>query len=112
MEIGFNKILNEKALYATKSYKKDDIVFKLSGVVYDHPTRETIRVCDNIHVHDDYGIYMNHSFTPTCYIDNYNVKALIDINPKDELTFNYNENEIDMANPFIVDGIIVSGMKF
>ena len=54
---------------------------------------------------------MNHSFNPSCYIKDDNIVALHDIEPGTELTFNYNENEVDMACPFIHNSIPVTGKK-
>ena len=73
--------------------------------------RETIYIGHNKHIYDQNGIYMNHSFNPTTYINKYDVVALNNINIDDELTFDYNKNEINMAAPFVVDGIIVSGKQ-
>lgn len=98
-------------LYATKSYRMGSIIFKLEGEEYDHPLRETIYVGDNKHIYDQYGMYINHSFEPTTCINGYNIVALMNLNEGDEITFNYNESEIVMANPFYVDGQLVSGKK-
>lgn len=111
MEVKFNAKINGNGLYATKKYKKDETIFVLSGTEYNKPTRETIRIDNDKHIYDDYGIYMNHSFNPSAYINKYDVIALVDINIGDEITFNYNDNEIDMAAPFYVDNILVSGKK-
>lgn len=111
MEIKYNKKVNGKGLFATKEYKKGDTIFILSGKEYDHPIRETIHVGNNVHVYDEYGIYMNHSFDPSTFIDKYKVIALVDINKNDELNFNYNKTEINMACPFYVDDKLVSGCE-
>ena len=52
---------------------------------------------------------MNHSFTPSTRIDGHNVVALRDIKVNDEITFNYNDSELKMANPFYVNNILVDG---
>jgi len=109
MEIKINPELNAKGLYSTKSYLKDEIVFTLAGQLYDHPTRETIYIGDNKHIYDEFGIFMNHSFTPSTRIDGHNVVALRDIKVNDEITFNYNDSELKMANPFYVNNILVDG---
>ena len=109
MEVKFNHEINERGLYAATKYFKGTTIFTLSGEEYDHPTRESIHVGNNRHVYDKYGIFMNHSFTPTTYINKYDVVALVDIDIGTELTFNYNENEINMANPFVSNDILVSG---
>jgi len=109
MYIKTNPELNAKGLYSTKSYLKDEIVFTLAGKIYDYPTRETIYIGHNKHIYDEFGIFMNHSFTPSTRIDGYNVVALRDIKCNDEITFNYNDSELKMANPFYVNDILVDG---
>lgn len=52
---------------------------------------------------------MNHSFNPNTEIKGYNVVAIKDINQGDEITFDYNVTEINMASPFKVNGIDVIG---
>ena len=96
---------------ATKKYKIGEIVFTLFGEIYDEPTRETIHIGNNKHIYDKFGIFINHSFTPNIYIDNLNVIALVDINIDDELVFNYNESEINMASTFYADNILVCGKQ-
>ena len=109
MYIKTNPELNAKGLYSAKSYLKDEIVFTLAGKIYDHPTRETIYIGDNKHIYDEFGIFMNHSFTPSTRIDGHNVVALRDIKGNDEITFNYNDSELKMATPFYVNNILVDG---
>jgi hypothetical protein len=109
MEIRYNKDLGENGLYTGKAYTKNEVIFVLDGKVFDKPTRESIYVGDGKHIHDKFGQYINHSFNPTVYIDGNKVKALKDIELDVEITFNYNENEINMACPFIVDGTKVCG---
>jgi hypothetical protein len=109
MEIRHNDLIKGRGLFATKKYKKGEIIYKLCGTVYDYPTRETIHIGSNKHIYDQYGIFINHSFEPTIYIKDTDLIALKDINENDEIVFNYNENELEMANPFYVNGILVKG---
>lgn len=111
MEIKSNEKLSELGLFATKTYSKDSTIFILKGHITDVPTRESIRVTENIHITDPRGTYMNHSFEPSCQIDMNHVVALRDIEVGDELNFNYNDNEVDMKCPFTVDDVEVSGKK-
>tara|TARA_B110000858_G_C17585412_1_gene373165 strand:+ start:370 stop:702 length:333 start_codon:yes stop_codon:yes gene_type:complete len=92
---------NNKGLFSDKKYKKNNIIHKLTGSVYDKPSRTTIEIGTNAHIDDEYGIYMNHSFSPNCIIKEGCIVALCDIDENNELTFNYNENETLMACPFI-----------
>lgn len=109
MEIVRSTLHNGKGLVLRKSVKTGNTVFKLSGKIFDHPTRESIHIGDNKHIYDENGIFINHSFEPTVFIDGYNVVALIDLNDGDEITYNYNDNEINMANTFYVGDILVCG---
>jgi SET domain-containing protein len=111
MEVKFNSEINGNGLYATKSYQKGEVVFTLSGEIFDKPTRESIYIGDNMHILDKNGMYINHSFNPSTYINKYNVIACIDIKPGDEITFDYNKNEINMACPFELNGQIISGIN-
>ena len=88
-------------LVATTSYQSGEVVRILEGTIVKSPTRTSIEIDTNKHIEDEYGIYMNHSFTPTCIIHNGSVVACQAIQPGDELTFNYNESETSMSHPFI-----------
>ena len=107
-----SSLLNEgKGLYTTKNIKKGDTVFVLEGEIFSQPTRESIHIGDNKHIYDQYGIFINHSFTPNIHIDGKNVVALQDIESNTELAFNYNDTEINMAAPFTINAIHVCGKK-
>jgi hypothetical protein len=73
------------------------------------PTKQSIHIGDGMHVTDKYGSYINHSFDPNTKIVGNKVVAIKDIFKNDEITFNYNESEIDMSEPFMSDGIYVCG---
>ena len=109
MEVKNSKQIDGLGLFATKKYNKGDTIFVLKGQETNYPTRESIYVGNNTHILDQMGQYINHSFEPTTQIQGYNVVALIDINENDEITFNYNENELTMAAPFTVNGQQVCG---
>jgi hypothetical protein len=111
MEIKKNKYNKKKGLYSTSYFAIGDLIFVLSGPEYDKPTRETIHVGHNVHIHDKFGEYMNHSFDPTTYINGCFVIAAKNINKGDELTYNYNLTEINMACPFELDGQLVCGKR-
>lgn len=111
MEITNSNLVDGKGLILRKSVKKGEIVFTLSGKMLDHPTRESIHIGDNKHIYDENGIFINHSFEPTVRIDGYNVVALMDLNDGDEITFNYNDSEINMANTFQMGDVLVCGQS-
>lgn len=109
MEIKKNETLGEQGLFSTKFIESGQIVFILDGTSFDHPTRESIHVGNNVHIHDKMGMFINHSFTPSTKIEGYNVVAINDISPGDEITFDYNASELAMACPFEIDGKMVCG---
>lgn len=111
MEIQNSTIVNGKGVFVQMHHKKGDIVFVLSGRIYDEPTRETIHIGNNKHIYDAFGIFINHSFEPNIQIQGLNVVALCDIQPGDEIMFNYNDTEINMANPFCVNETMVFGKR-
>lgn len=111
MEIKKSTKVNGLGLFAKKSVKQGDIIFVLTGQKLNHPTRESIHIGDGVHIVDEYGMFINHSFTPSAIISNSNVVANIDISEGDEITFNYNDSELEMACPFESDGKLVSGQS-
>ena len=112
MEIKDSSINGGKGLFSTKFYNKGEIIYILSGDIYDQPTRETIHIGGNKHIYDKFGIYINHSFTPNINVNNYELIALCDIKIGEEIKFNYNDTEINMANPFNDDNILVCGKNY
>lgn len=98
-------------LYATDNYKSDDIIYVMSGNLMNKPTKRSIHIGSNMHLEDDYGQYINHSFDPNIKVDGNKLVAIKEINKYDELTFNYNDSELEMAEPFEDDNILVCGKK-
>lgn len=92
-----------KGLFATKFYGKGTIVHTLNGIYLNAPTKYSIYVGDGLHIEDPFGIYINHSSNPTTYVCGKNIIAKLDLQIGDEITFDYNENEINMAAPFYDD---------
>jgi hypothetical protein len=88
-------------LIATKIYNDNAIIHVLKGEEYDKPSRTTIEVDTDKHIDDKYGIYINHSFTPSTRIEKGCVVANKYIQIREEITFNYNLSETEMATPFI-----------
>lgn len=108
-EITDSKLIDGKCLIVKNSVSKGETVFVLTGEIFDHPTRESIHIGENKHIYDDHGIFINHSFTPSVCISGVNVVALEDMTNGTEITFNYNDSELAMANPFYVGDAYVNG---
>lgn len=98
-------------VYATKDYKSGEIVRTLNGDLILQPIRESIHIGNNMHVIDEYGKYINHSFEPNTEIVINKIVAKRDIKQYEEITFDYNESEINMAEPFEIDGVKVCGKQ-
>ncbi len=98
-----------KALYAIKPFNVGETIRILEGKLVLQPTRESIHIGNGQHVIDKYGKFINHSFKPNTKIELNNVIAIQNIEKYDEITFNYNESEINMACPFEIDGVDVCG---
>lgn len=98
-------------IYAEKPYKLGDIVLTMTGKMSNMPTQKSIHIGDNMHLEDEIGQYINHSFEPNIKVEGNKLIAIKDINTYDEITFNYNDSELEMACPFEDDGILVCGKK-
>ena len=109
MEIKFCDRINGKGLFAKEKYTKRELIFTLDGPIKNEPDKYSIEIGVDQHITDKYGVYMNHSFKPTTKILGKKVIALTNINIGDELNFNYNDNESNMASPFDTDEGYVGG---
>jgi hypothetical protein len=100
-----------QGVYSSKIYKVGDVVRTLCGELNNYPTQKSIHIGNNVHVTDEYGQYINHSFDPNVRVVSNNLVAIKNININDEITFNYNDSEIEMHSPFMDNGIEVCGKK-
>src|SRR3989344_8603059 len=92
----------EKGLFPKRLFKKGEVVLKLEGTISSHPAKYSIEVGDDEHITDEIGSYLNHSCEPNTEIERAKreVRARRDIAQGEELTFDYNANETEMAYPF------------
>jgi hypothetical protein len=114
-----------RSLRARVSFSRGDTILEVRGDVVQTPSRYSIQVDTNEHVEpgqvpddlDGYDNYLwpflNHSFEPNSMMEGKRLLAIADIAVGDEVTFNYNANEWDMATPFtcMVTGRSVTGNK-
>jgi len=98
-------------LYATKQYQAGEVVHRLEGTLRLTPTKTSVHIGNGMHITDKFGSYMNHSFEPNTKIVSNQVIAIKDIAIHEEITFDYNESEVNMAEPFEVDGVWVKGKE-
>ena len=87
-------------------------IFRIEGVETSAPTFASVQVGPDLHIDMDPLLdltaqmdaypwrFMNHSCAPNCVIENRAVFAVRMIEAGEELTFDYESNEFDMAEPF------------
>ena len=89
-----------------------DALFELNGDVYPNPTRFSIQLGLDEHIdappetaaEDGLDLYpwrcLNHSCDPNARFQDRTLVAIHDIAPWEQITFDYNTTEFDMATPF------------
>lgn len=109
----YSERVNGKALFTQQSFKKGDLVFVLSGEVLEKPTKYSIEINRDQHIIDKFGVYMNHSSTPTTKIVGPMVIAARDIKENEELNFDYNATETKCVAPFVdlESGLLIAGFS-
>ena len=101
-----------RSLRAKRSFKKGDPILEVRGDTLGVASRYSIQVSTDLHIepgvlpsdlahYDDYlWPFLNHSFDPNSMMIGRTLVAICDIRLEEELTFNYNGNEWEMATPF------------
>jgi hypothetical protein len=102
-----------KSVFAKERILRDGVVFYLKGTLSTRPTRNTIEIGSDQHLScpaimktdDDLDYcwqYLNHSCEPNGYLKpaDLSFRALRDIEPGEEINFNYLTTESEMALPF------------
>ncbi len=89
------------AAFANQHFSAGDVVLQLDASnISAVPSQKSIRVMEGVHATDKWGAYINHSFSPTTYVDKWIVRAIRDIHQGEEITFDYNKSEGSLAVPF------------
>jgi hypothetical protein len=111
-KVGVVRTNGEYRLVACKTILANEDIFQIKGEYAEHPSRYSIQIGKRLHIDLVSGInaedaldhyywrYMNHSCSPSAYISDCMVIALRKIYPWEEITFNYNTMEYDLAEPF------------
>lgn len=97
---------NQQALMATVNFNKGAVIAKFtSGLVQNFPTYLTVQIDENLHItlQPQHLQYINHSCNPNVFFntDSFELVALKNIAPNDELTFFYPSTEWEMTQPFV-----------
>ena len=106
-----------RGLYTKKEYKKEGIVLYIEGNYLPYPTRTSIQIGDK-HIESWEGAHINHHCNSNTEIrmhddfigknpHNQNYPSLValvvakrDINIGEEITFDYETTEVELAEPF------------
>ncbi|MGH9932330.1 MAG: SET domain-containing protein-lysine N-methyltransferase [Pyrinomonadaceae bacterium] len=99
------------ALITDRAITADEVVFALEGEITEHPSKYSVQIGKHKHLeplsHDPSDVkslihFFNHGCDPSTRInfEDLTVRALRDLEPGEEVTFNYNATEYEMANPF------------
>ena len=102
---------NSKTVTAARNIKSGEKILTLKGNIQSFPTKYSIQIGFNTHLIpissnplDTNSIwqYLNHSCSPNAYfnIENLTLLAKKNILKGQEINFNYNTTEYEMASPF------------
>ena len=90
-----------KGAFTRTGFNKGQILLDLSvGLLVRDPSRTSIQIHDGFHIEHEVAACINHACDPSCKIGSLSVIALRDLKENEEVTFNYNENEDVLTNPF------------
>lgn len=99
-------------LFATRDIAAGSAILEISGRVQNTPTRYSIQFADGQHVEADGALpdhemrtrhpwrFLNHCCDPNARIDGRTLRAIHAIRAGEQITFDYNTTELDMAEPF------------
>ena len=115
-----------RSLCTRRSFKIGESILEVRGDVITEASRYSIQVSSDMHIEptavptnleffDDYlWPFLNHGFEPNSMMQGRQLVAIRDIAKGEEITFDYNANEWDMATPFecMATGRKVRGYKY
>lgn len=99
-------------LVAVRAVGAGGRLFRIEGETTRCPSRYSVQIGENLHIDVGTGHsaeeildryfwrFMNHSCDPNTMVKGQKVIVLRDIRPWEDVTFNYNTTEYDMAEPF------------
>ena len=111
IKVNVRRVNGAYALITNREIFTNEVVFVLQGEFTDQPSKYSIQIGEGRHLEplpNDLGDvgslirFFNHSCDPSTFLnlEDLTVRALRDLEPGEEVTFNYNATEYDMANPF------------
>ena len=98
------------AVMARRNVPAGGLVMRLDGPLVDMPGRYSVQVDVDLHVDAEpdpehegrYPLwrFLNHACAPNCRVVGRALRAIAPIKKGDEITFDYDATEYDMASPF------------
>lgn len=90
-----------KGLFTNRKIFEGETIIQIVGETLEHPTRTSVQIKSGKHIDVKApAMYINHSCSGNIELKALEFVALKDIEPGEEITFNYNENEDELAHPF------------
>jgi hypothetical protein len=124
MNVKIVKINDMQGVIATIDADAGDIVYEFRGEIILYPTRTSVQI-GREHIEEDMIAYVNHSCTPNVSVEDmryndwnmFGTYALIStevIVAGDEITFDYNSTENEIAYPFKCSchGTLIRGKNY
>jgi hypothetical protein len=93
----------QRTVRAARPFAPGELLLLLRGSLVAQPTRHTIQVDDDQHLEGEPTVlwrYVQHSCAPNAAIRDRELLAIAEIAAGDEITFDYETTEWDMASPF------------
>jgi len=99
-------------LVATMDFEIGDHILRLEGEIVDYPSRFSVQIGPGQHVEPPAEVqvkqpldryrwrFLNHSCEPNARFDNRKLVAIREIMASEQITFDYNTTEYDLATPF------------
>ena len=99
-------------LVATRDFEIEDHILRLEGEIVEYPSRFSVQIGPDQHLEVPAAVqvkqpldryrwrFLNHSCEPNAKFDNRNLVAIREIKASEQITFDYNTTEYDLATPF------------
>lgn len=92
---------NREVIVTEKTSQGEYILeFGSDGFYLTTPNKYSIQVAVGKHLMHPLGMYINHSFEPSCTVTPFGLIANRDLEVGDKVTFNYLNNEDEITHPF------------
>ena len=99
-------------LVATRDFEIEDHILRLRGEIIEYPSRFSVQIGPGQHMEVPADVqvkqpldryrwrFLNHSCEPNAKFENRNLVTIREIKASEQITFDYNTTEYDLATPF------------